>query len=153
MKLLYFRDNDKQSDQEKEKTCVDSGGAIFTWRAGNYLEKELFLSLTGEAVGKLIDYAIELHSKERIANHICSRAENGEPLDDIQCDASLFGYSTDVRNVLAQASSIRTNGWFKQLSWMEYAAREIIGPDIAKADEDFRETVEHIFGWVGNAGA
>jgi hypothetical protein len=36
---------------------------------------------------------------------------------------------------------------------MEEAARDIIGPDLENADPVFRELVEEVFAWAGNAGS
>jgi hypothetical protein len=35
---------------------------------------------------------------------------------------------------------------------MEEVARDIVGPDLANADAGFRELLEHIFAWPGDAG-
>ncbi|MFL0693943.1 MAG: ATP-dependent nuclease [Agrobacterium tumefaciens] len=152
-RTAILRDDDQKPTGETHQAFIDGGGAVFTWRDDRCLEAELFMCLSDDAVGKLIDFAIELHGEDVVGGHIKSRATNGETLTGIQTDALIDGYSQHIRAVLASASSIRKKGWFKQLGWMEQAAREIIGPDLQNADEDFKSAVADVFGWAGNAGA
>lgn len=152
-RTAILRDDDQKPTADIQKAFVDSGGAVFTWRHDRCLEAELFMSLSDDAVGKLIELAVELHGEDVVGGHIQSRATNRETLEDMQIQALIDGYNVDMRTVLAQASSIRKKGWFKQLSWMEQAAREIIGPDLPNADAAFKNAVETVFGWAGNAGA
>lgn len=151
-RTAILRDDDQKPEAETHQAFIDGGGSVFTWRDDRCLEAELFMSLTDDAVGKLIDLAIELHGEDVVDGHIQSRATNGETLTGIQTEALINGYNPQTRAVLASASSIRKKGWFKQLGWMEQAAREIIGPDLQNADADFRSAVAAVFGWAGNAG-
>jgi predicted ATPase len=152
-RTAVLRDDDQKPAAETHQAFIDGGGAVFTWRDDRCLETELFMSLSDNAVGKLIDFAVELHGKNVICGHIQSQAINGETLTGIKTDALVDGYSPQTRTVLANASSIRKKGWFKQLMWMEQAAREIVVPDLQNADAGFRSAVEAVFGWAGNAGA
>ncbi|NRG19154.1 AAA family ATPase [Rhizobiales bacterium] len=151
-RTAILRDDDQKPESETHQAFIDGGGSVFTWRDDRCLEAELFMSLSDEAVGRLVDFAIELHGEDVVDGHIRSRATNGETLNDIQIEALIDGYSPQTRAVLAMASSIRKKGWFKQLMWMEQAAREIIGPDLQNADADFKCAVAAVFGWAGNAG-
>ncbi|MEG9883693.1 MAG: AAA family ATPase [Hyphomicrobiales bacterium] len=151
-RTAILRDDDQKPTAETHQAFID-GRAVFTWRDDRCLEAELFLSLSDDAVGKLIDFAIKLHGEDVVGGHIQSRATNGETLQGIQTQALIDGYNAQTRDVLAGASSIRKKGWFKQLSWMEQAAREIIGPDLPNADANFRGAVETVCRWAGNAGA
>lgn len=152
-RTAILRDDDQQPAAETHGAFIEAGGSVFTWRDDRCLEAELFMSLSDDAIGKLIDMAVDLHGEDLIGGHIQSRATNGETLEDIQIQAQTDGYCAQTRNVLANASSIRKKGWFKQLGWMEQAAREIIGPDLLNADPDFKTAVETIFEWAGNAAA
>ncbi|MEQ8654757.1 MAG: AAA family ATPase [Kiloniellales bacterium] len=152
-RTAILRDDDQKPAEDTHQTFVERGGTVFTWQADRCLETELFLSLSDEAVEKLLNYAIEVHGENLIDGHIRSRATNGESLKGVQSKALVNGFGASARAVLAQASSVRKKGWFKQLSWMEQAAREIIGPDLSKADAAFRSAVEALFEWSGNAGA
>lgn len=91
-RVCAFRDDDKQPDEATEKAFVDGGGSLFKWRKGRALEDELFLSLTDNAVFKLIERAEELHGTELIDAHISSESLGTLTLAD--CKA---GFS-QVRN-------------------------------------------------------
>lgn len=150
-RTAILRDNDQKPEAKTHNVFADGGGTVFTWRFDRCLETELFMSLTHDAVGKLINFAVELHGKDCVDGHIRSRATNGETLTSIQTEALSGGYNQQARSVLARASSIKKNGWFKQFRWMEQAAREVVGPDLQKADAGFRSAVEDLFKWADNA--
>lgn len=152
-RTAVLRDDDQKPSAETHQAFIDGGGAVFTWRDDRCLETELFMCLSDDAVSKMIDLAVELHGEDVIGGHIQSRATNGETLTGIQTEALIDGYSPQTRALLGNASSIRKKGWFKQLGWMEQAAREIIGPNLQNADADFKSAVEAVFGWAGNAGS
>ncbi len=109
-RTAVLRDDDQKPTAENHQAFIDSGGAVFTWRDDRCLEAELFMCLSDDAVGKLIDLAIELHGEDVIGGHIQSRAENGETLKSIQIGALIGGYSRQTRVVLGNASSIRKRG-------------------------------------------
>lgn len=152
-RTAVLRDDDQKPTREIHQAFVDAGGSVFTWRNDHCLEAELFMSLSENAVSALIDLAVELHGEDVVNGHIQSRATNGETLDGIKKQALLEGYSVQARVVLARASTIRKKGWFKQVGWIEQAAREIIGPDLGNADRGFRDAVELIFRWAADAEA
>jgi putative ATP-dependent endonuclease of OLD family len=114
------------------------------------LEDELFLSLTDDGVGKLIDRAIELHGEELVNEHIKSASQNAQTLSAVQCDA-LFDISPETREILGKAARTKKTGWFKSVTSMEDVARDILGPDLANADTGFRSLVDEVFDWVKNA--
>lgn len=152
-RTAILRDDDQKPTSETHQAFSDSEGAVFTWRNDRCLEAELFMSLSDEAVTRMIEFAIELHGEDVIGGHIQSQATNNETLTSIQANVSADGYSPQTRAVLARASSIRKKGWFKQLGWMEQAARVIVGPDLLNADAEFRIVVTAVFEWASNDDA
>jgi len=52
----------------------------------------------------------------------------------------------------AKASRSKKAGWFKSVTWMESAARDIVGPDLPDTDPKFRSLVEEIFEWASDGG-
>jgi len=58
------RDDDMKPTDAVEQAYISRGGKVIAWRDGRTLEDELFLSLTNNAIGKLIDRAIELHGED-----------------------------------------------------------------------------------------
>lgn len=152
-RTAILRDDDQKPTGEIHQAFIDGGGTVFTWNNNRCLEAELFMSLSENAVSKLIDFAVELRGEDVVDGHIQSRGTNSETLNGIQMQALFEGLSEQARAVLASASSIRKKGWFKQVGWMEQAAREIIGPDLPNADAGFRDAVELIFRWAADAQA
>jgi putative ATP-dependent endonuclease of the OLD family len=152
-RTAVLRDDDKKPTNDHEMAFKNAGGEVVAWRNGRALEDELFLCLTHAAIGKLIDYAIELHGEDLIDEHIKSASENTRNLQDIQTDASLDLLSVEDRAILGKAARMRKAGWFKSITWMEEVAREIVGPDLAGADAGFRAIVESVLIWAGGADA
>jgi putative ATP-dependent endonuclease of the OLD family len=146
------RDSDKAVTQEIVDAFTNGDGILIAWRNGRAIEDELFLSLSDDAIDQLIDLAIELHGEDLIDDHIKSASDGRTDLEQIRAAAPTDGYSDATRTLLGKAARFRA-GWFKSVTWMERAAREIIGPDLANVDDqDFRALVEQIFEWAGDGG-
>lgn len=143
-----LRDDDVQPDPAAEAKFVDGGGKLTTWRAGRTLEDELFLSLSGGAVSKLLAYAIDLHGEDLIDAHIKSASANAVNLAACQAQAT-----QGVRTVLGKAARTKQAGWFKSVTWMEHAAKEIVGPDLPTCDAAFAANIADLFTWMENGGA
>jgi putative ATP-dependent endonuclease of OLD family len=56
-RVAVLRDDDKKPTASVEKSFVDAGGRVFSWRHDRALEDELFASLSDMAVSKMLDYA------------------------------------------------------------------------------------------------
>ncbi len=74
------RDDDKRPTEAFETGFVQKGGKAVAWRDGRALEDELFLSLSAQGVGSLLDRAIELHGEELVNEHIKSASQNKKEL-------------------------------------------------------------------------
>lgn len=146
-RTAVLRDDDTQPTPQLEEAFRKGGGKVVTWRHGRTLEVELFLSLSSDAVRKLLERAIELHGETLIDDHIKS-ASAGK----LNLAACLGKPSNETRTTLGKASRTKKAGWFKSVTWMEAAACEIVGPDLQNADAGFRELVEDVFAWTNNAG-
>jgi putative ATP-dependent endonuclease of the OLD family len=150
-RVAIVRDNDKKPTANVEAAFIAGGGKVVTWRDGRALEDELFLSLTNEGISKLIDRAVELHNEELVNEHIKSASQNTKDLTAIRAEALDSDIKSASRQILGKAARTKKAGWFKSITWMEEVARDIVGPDLEKADAGFREIVDDIFGWAGNA--
>jgi putative ATP-dependent endonuclease of OLD family len=150
--VAVVRDDDKKPTAAVEAAFVADGGMVVAWRDGRALEDELFLSLTDDGVGKLLDRAVELHGEDLINDHIKSASQNTKDLNGIRTEALTDGITPESRVVLGKAARAKKAGWFKSVTWMEDVARDIVGPDLANADAGFRKLVGRIFAWAGNAG-
>jgi len=149
-RTAILRDSDIAVSPKVERNFTDNGGTVIVWREGRSIEDELFLSQANEAVDELIDLAIELHSEDLIDEHIMSASDGATDLEEIRAAAKTDGYSDTARAVLGRAARFRRNGWFKSVTWMEIAAREIVSPNLAEADPEFRALVEEIFEWASD---
>jgi hypothetical protein len=150
-RAAVIRDDDKKPTAKVEAAFTAGGGKVVAWRDGRALEDELFLSLTNDGVSKLLARAVDLHGEELITEHIKSASQNAKDLAAIRTEALVGGITQESRQMLGKAARTRKAGWFKSVSWMEDAARDIIGPDWANADRGFKALVGDIFTWAGNA--
>lgn len=150
-RAAVVRDDDKAPTPAVEAEFIRVGGTVVAWRAGRALEDELFLSLTDDGAEKLLERAIQLHGEELIDDHIKSASQNAKDLNAIRAEALIAGIMADSRAVLGKAARTKKAGWFKSVTWMEDAARDIVGPDLAGADRGFRDLVERVFAWARDA--
>jgi hypothetical protein len=151
-RVAVVRDDDKKPTAAEEMAFIIGGGTVIAWRDGRALEDELFLSLTDDGVGKLLDRAIELHGEDLVNDHIKSTSLNAKDLDGIRAEALIDEITPESRTILGKAARTKKAGWFKSVTWMEDVSRDIVGPDLANADADFRARIDLIFAWAGDAG-
>lgn len=151
-RTAIIRDDDKKPTASVEEGFVAQGGKVIVWRESRALEDELFLSLSADGVGKLLARAIELHGEDLVNDHIKSAAKNAKDLAALQTEAQPGNILPESRAILGAAARMKRAGWFKSVTWMEDAARDIIGPDLANADAGFRGLLENVFAWSANAG-
>ncbi|MBX5461582.1 MAG: AAA family ATPase [Steroidobacteraceae bacterium] len=150
-RVAVVRDDDKKPTAAVETAFIADGGTVVAWRDGRALEDELFLGLTDNGVGKLLDQAVELHGEELVNDHIKSVSQNAKDLNCIRTEALIEGITHESRVVLGKAARTKKAGWFKSVTWMENVARDIVGPDLANADADFRALINRIFAWSVDA--
>lgn len=151
-RVAVLRDADVAPTEGVEAAFVAAGGTPFAWRPGTTLEDELFGSLTDNGVEALLAFAIDLHGEELIDAHLRSATENAIELEALRVQLLLDNLPASHRAALGKDSRTRKAGWFKSVSWMEEAAREIVAPDLAGCDAEFRGIVERVFGWACDAG-
>ncbi|RWE16965.1 MAG: ATP-dependent endonuclease [Mesorhizobium sp.] len=144
-----LRDDDVEPDAADEAAFVAAGGAVTKWPAKRKLEQELFVNLGEDAAGNLVAYAVELHGEDLIDEHIKSKSGGLTTYDDVD-NALLFGdFDLAIRELLGMASSTR-HGWFKQVTWMEDAARNVVAPGLQQADAAFVSIIDELFAWMRN---
>ena len=149
--VAVIRDDDKAPTEGVEQAFKDARGKVISWRNGRALEDELFSSLSDDGVIGLIDRAIELHGEDLVNDHIKSASQNEKDLNAIQTESLLDGISPESRVILGKAARTKKSGWFKSVTWMEGVARDIVGPDLEKADEEFRKIIGDVFEWSAGA--
>jgi putative ATP-dependent endonuclease of OLD family len=141
-RTAVLRDDDAQPDGMDEAAFAALGGEVFKWAAGRAIEQAIFLGVSDAAVLQLLERAIEIHGEELVAAHIDSTSMGLTSLADCRAGVSLL-----TRQSLADAAKSKKNSWFKTVTWMEEAARDIIGPDLPDATPEFRDAVEAVFNW------
>lgn len=142
-RVAVLRDDDVQPDAAEEAAFRANGGAVFRWRDGCALEDEMFRCLSGAAVGKLLERAVELLDADLVDDHIRS-ASNGQHTHA----TCVFGLSPQTRETLGKAARSKKGSWFKSVTKMEEVARDIVFPNLATADETFRNTISAIQQWM-----
>jgi hypothetical protein len=137
-----LRDDDVQPDAAEEALFTFNSGSVFKWAPSQALEQAIFFGVSDAAVHQLLERAIELHGEELIGEHITAASK------DMLTLATCRGPVTpQTRQTLATAAKWKKNAWFKTVTWMEDAARDIIGPHYQNASPDFQAVVAAIFQW------
>lgn len=147
-RVAAVQDNDKAPTPAAVGAFLGSGGYHVTWRAGRALEEELFASLPTSAVTALIARGLELTADGVVDQHIRTSSSGKLTLAAVQAEGAAGSYSTATRQVLGVASKIRKAGWFKSITKMEGAARDILGPALETSDPAFVEVIKSLFGWA-----
>jgi hypothetical protein len=62
------------------------------------------------------------------------------------------GISYESCVILATAAKSGA-GWFKNIGVMETVARDVIGPDLTEADDEFSDKITAIFEWAADGNA
>lgn len=144
---MVLRDDDKPPNSDVEKAFVSAGGYVVAWQAGRALEDELFCSLPSNACQALLNYAFELHG-DLIDEHIKSASGGTCTLAAAQAVIQSGSLDAQTRAWLGKAARTRNAGWLKSISWMEHAARTIIGPASQQADKAFYDRIVALYQWV-----
>jgi len=144
-RVAVVRDDDIQPTPEAEQAFTTAGGQLFTWRLGRTTEDELFLSLSDEGVRQLVTLAVDLHGEESVDSHIRS-ADNRFELSSVSATIT-----PDLRISLGRAAKSKKSAWFKSVTDMETVGREIVGPDLPRADAAFAQNIASLLGWASHA--
>ncbi len=148
-RTAVLRDSDVPINTSAERRFQQGGGTIFAWAAGRSIEDELFECLPDTGVDGLLNKAIELKEEMLIKDHITSASGNSISLAEIERQIQRGVIPRETRRVLAKAAKSGA-GWFKTVSAMEQAARDVIGPAFENAERGFRTKVISVFRWARN---
>ena len=146
-RTALLRDDDKRPDPVDE-ALFELSGEVFKWQEGRKIEAEIFASVPPGAAIALIDLALEDLEQEVLDAQLSSASGNKVSIASIREEALRGELSSISRKALGDASG-RKSGWFKTVSAMERAAREIIGPNFIP-EEPFRLTTVQIRRWTLN---
>jgi putative ATP-dependent endonuclease of OLD family len=152
-RVATMRDSDVHPTPDLEARFIAAGGMAFRWRENRALEDEIFLTVSAQAVTKLIDLAIATKEETLVNEHIKSASQNVKDLATIRAECTT-GLSPESRAILGKAARFKgSKGWFKSVGLMEEAAREIIGPDFPHAvDGSVGLFMDQIFNWIADGG-
>ncbi|SDK27937.1 MULTISPECIES: ATP-dependent nuclease [Bradyrhizobium] len=150
-RTAVLRDSDRQISARAEKRFTDGGGQIFAWAPGSALEDELFKCLSNSGTRGLLETAVELKEEALINDHIKSASANAKNLNGMREELGT-GISYESCVILATAAKSGA-GWFKNIGAMETVARDVIGPDLTEADDEFSDKITAIFEWAADGNA
>ncbi|MBB3998406.1 ATP-dependent nuclease [Aureimonas pseudogalii] len=144
-RTAVLRDSDRPSGPE-EGAFLAQGGEVFAWRAGHAVEDELFLGLGDAAVGALLESAVAMKEADLVDQHIKSTSAGRHGLEHLRTLIAFGGLGLDERGALASAA--KKGGWFKQITAMEDAAHDVVGPNLRTADAQLTKVVIDAFKWI-----
>lgn len=149
-RVATMRDSDVHPTLELEAKFAAAGGATFRWRDGRALEDELFLSVGPATVPNLLELAVAAKEETLVNDHIKSASQNTKDLATMRAECA-GGISAESRTVLGKAARFKgAKGWFKSVSQMEDAARDIIAPELPQADPAIGQFLGNIFKWIAD---
>jgi hypothetical protein len=150
-RVATLRDSDVAPTPELEAKFAAAGGKTYRWRDGRALEDEIFLSVSDQAVPKLLELAIAAKEEMLINEHIKSASQNAKDLAAVRWECAT-GLSPETRAILGRAARSKgAKGWFKSVGLMEQAARDVIGPDFQNAaDAAIRQFLLGVFTWIAD---
>ena len=145
-RTMVLRDDDEQPDAMEEADFLLKGGTLVKWRPGYALEDEIFEAVRAADIDRLLDYAVDVHGEEHVSSKISTISHGAKNLASVRGDASAAN-----RKLLGSTSRAKKSGWYKQVGWMEYVGREIVGPGLAEFQQPARDQINGIFDWLARS--
>jgi putative ATP-dependent endonuclease of OLD family len=155
---IAFIDSDVKFDQDELKKTQVAGVHVFLWADGRALEQAMFAGVPHAAVDELIDLAIELNSEQEVDSSITDVSANKLTLESVrEAFATDSKYSAEIREVLGKAAKLSRKGkngaparkgWFKSITRMEAAGKEVIGPCMKLCRGDFKTVLDALFAQI-----
>jgi putative ATP-dependent endonuclease of OLD family len=146
-RVAVLRDDDEQPDPGVEAGFQIGGGTLFKWRAGRALEDELFQCLPDQAVLVLLAKAEGFLGPELIDSQI--KSVSGNAFNLASCRAVV---TPNSRAVMARASKVKNNSWYKTVSHAEEIGRDVVAPHLAQSEPGFLTIIDDIWRWLQSAG-
>ena len=144
-RVLVLVDGDKPLNAE---LVLAYNGPFINWRAPRALEDELFLSLNDASIDALVAKAITVLDRELVDENIKSKSNCLKNLDDIETESLVEAISDETKVILGKASRTKNNGWYKSVTIFQEVAKEIVGPNLETADQEFRDIINRLRSWM-----
>ena len=144
-RVLVLVDGDKPLNAE---LVLAYNGPFINWRAPRALEDELFLSLNDASIDALVAKAITVLDRELVDENIKSKSNGLKNLDDIETESLVEAISDETKVILGKASRTKNNGWYKSVTIFQEVAKEIVGPNLETADQEFRDIINRLRSWM-----
>lgn len=144
-RVLVLVDGDKPLNAE---LVMEFNGPFINWQAPRALEDELFLSLNDTAIDTLVTKAITELDRELVNDHISSKSNGQKNLNDVESESLLADISNDTKVLLGKASRTKNNSWYKSVTTFQEVAKEIVGPNLGTANQDFQEIIDRLKSWM-----
>ncbi len=152
-RIATFRDDDFQPPEIDEISFELEGGSIFKWRKGHKLEVELFTTLPADAVGALLERALEDRSEEEADSQLRSHSTNAVTLVRVRDELATGALTAETRLALGNAAGGNKEGkktWFKSVGEMEEVTRDFVMPAYKETDKEFKAVLVPLRKWCLN---
>lgn len=146
-KVAIFRDDDLPVPPPLDALLSGAGGHLMTWASGQSLEIAMFHGVDIGTIGLLLDYVEGLHGAQKIDGHIQTFSNNVQSMATVRAEIATGVASEATRAILASASSNKSNPWFKRISWMEDAGREILLPRYHLFSDIYKGQIWNMIKW------
>lgn len=147
-RIAAFRDDDVAPDADTEKEFEENSGSVFKWAAGQKIEAAILKAAPSEMIVEILDAGKKIVGEDVANEHIKSASGNKADFHAIRSSAVNDQTTDQEIDWLISAVTTKKNSWFKSVGRMERLSREIIGPEIKKMSDDFRDVVRQIFKWA-----
>ncbi len=136
-----LRDDDRRPDPQDEAQFLSRGGRVFHRSDGLAVEQELFSSVPPETAVALCRFAMRAHGNDRVLDNLRTATDGPLDLEDF-----LATYTAASARLLADAAN--RGKWFKRISTMEDAAREIVAPALPTSADSLQRTLADVFAFA-----
>lgn len=146
-RVAIFRDNDVAVEAALDTEFAANGGQLMTWSQGQSIEQAMFHGISSAVIGELITYVERLHGAALVNEHINTASIARLNAASIRAEILTGTVSAETRAVLATAASAKKNPWFKRISWMEDAARDVLHANYSAFSDDYKRQIWDMVKW------
>lgn len=146
-RTAFVRDADKVPNAADEAQFVADGGHLMCCESGRAIEEEIFLSVSPGAVGALVELATQIWTEPVIDQQLRSGSNGQVGLEGVRRMCADGSLDLPTRQLLGSIAK-GTAAWFKTVGRMEAVGRNIVGPGLDDAADEFRAKIEELLSWA-----